>query len=175
MSRVHAFWAAMMLAISAVALASSVADAQGIMLARRVIGKVVQMSQTSKDGAQTFDTAAVIVDVPVDKVFATIKRSLENAQKTQGITITREDAATHVFEFAKGDHTAEIQVAKLGDNLTHMMVSSARPAAKPSSGGLMGAIEEKSAKKEAPPTTVIVERILAVCAAMNVVCSSAGP
>jgi hypothetical protein len=168
MSRAHVFSAALMLAISAL-MASNVADAQGIMLARRVIGKVVQMSQTSKDGAATFDTAAV------DKVFATVKRSLEHAQSTQGITITREDDAQHVIEFAKGDQTAAIQIAKLGDNLTHMMVSSARPTPKPSSGGVLGAIEEKSAKKEAPPTTVIVERILAVCTAMNVVCSSAGP
>jgi hypothetical protein len=173
MLRSSVFPAVAMLVISAV-MASADVDAQGVMLAARVIGKVVQMSQTSKDGASTFDTAAVIVNVPVEKVYATVKRSVENAQSTQGVIITREDDAQHFLEFSRDDQTAAIQVVALGDKLTHMMVSSARPAAKPAGGGLIGAIEEKSAQKKPAPTTLIVERILSVCAAMNVVCSSAG-
>jgi hypothetical protein len=37
----------------------------------------------------------------------------------------------------------------------------------------MIAAKEKEKDKEPPPTTVIVERILAVCKEMNVECSSA--
>src|SRR5271169_3087675 len=80
-------------------LASTVADAQWVLLARRVVGRVETMSQTTKDGTAAFDTAAVIVDVPVDKVYATMKGSLERAQATQGITITREHDAQRFVAF----------------------------------------------------------------------------
>ena len=85
--------AALLTAIIAMIVSTSV-DAQWVMLARRAVGRVQSMSQTSQDGATTFDTAAVIVDVPVDKVYATVRSSLESARHHhEGITITREDAA----------------------------------------------------------------------------------
>ena len=53
----------------ALLLCAEIAEAQGIMLARRVIGRIEQMSQTSPNGATTYDTASVIVDAPVDRVY----------------------------------------------------------------------------------------------------------
>ena len=143
-------------------LASTVAEAQWVLLARRVIGRVETMSQTTKDGTAAFDTAAVIVDVPVDKVYATMKSSLERAQATQGITISREDDVQRFVAFSKGEQSVVIRVAMLGDNLTQLTVSSARPVA--------GMVDN-----EAPPTTVIVDKILAVCKEMNVQCFNPAP
>jgi hypothetical protein len=154
--------AALLTALIAMIVSTSV-DAQWVMLARRAVGRVQSMSQTSQDGATTFDTAAVIVDVPVDKVYATVRSSLEKATTTQGITITREDTAAHVVQFSRGDQSATIQVATLGDKLTHIMVSSVQPTAKGADG------------KGTSATPGIVGRILVVCKEMNVHCSSADP
>ena len=139
----------------------AVVDAQWVMLARRAVGRVQSISQTSQDGATTFDTAAVIVEVPVDTVYATVRAYLGKATTTQGITIDREDAVAHVVQFSRGSQSATIQVATLGDSLTHIMVSSVKPAAP--GGGDPGI----------SATPGIVSRILAVCKDMNVQCSSA--
>jgi hypothetical protein len=149
-------------------LASSIAEAQWVLLARRVVGRVQSMSQTTKDGTSTFDTAAVILDVPVEKVYATLKSSLERAQATQGITITLEDDAQRYVTFSKGEQSVAIQLAVLGDNLTHLMVSSARPAADARTGTMNG-------NGEPPPTVIIVDKILAVCKEMNVECFRPAP
>jgi hypothetical protein len=159
------------MAVAALAVAglltSSIAEAQWVLLARRVVGRVQSMSQTTKDGTSTFDTAAVILDVPVEKVYATLKSSLERAQATQGITITLEDDAQRYVAFSKGEQSVAIQLAMLGDNLTHLMVSSARPAADTGTGAMNG--------NEPPPTVIIVDKILAVCKEMNVECFRPAP
>src|SRR5438067_10700553 len=64
---------------------ADVAQAQWVLLARRAIGRVEQMSQTSKDGKTTYDTATVMVEVPVDRVYDTVQRSVRVAK---GITVT---------------------------------------------------------------------------------------
>jgi hypothetical protein len=155
--------AALVMAAIVAMTASTPVDAQWVMLAKRAVGRVQSMSQTSQDGATVFDTAAVIVDVPLEKVYATVRVSLGKATTTQGITITREDDAAHVVQFSRGDQSATIQVVSLGDKLTHIMVSSVQPAFKGADAGGTSA------------TPGIVGRILMVCKEMNVHCSSGAP
>ncbi|MEO8755300.1 MAG: hypothetical protein ABI624_21775, partial [Casimicrobiaceae bacterium] len=51
--------------------ASSIAEAQWVMLARRAVGRVEQMSQQSPQaGGANYDAAAVMLEAPADKVFA---------------------------------------------------------------------------------------------------------
>jgi len=126
------------------------AQAQWVLLARRAVGRIEQVTQTSPKGDTAFETASVIVDVPVDRVFETVQRSIRTAE---GITVTRDDAAARRVEFTDGKRNAGIQAISLGDNLTQLMVSSAH------------AIGPDS------PTTQIVERIVAVCKQMGVECS----
>jgi hypothetical protein len=59
------------------------------------------------------------------------------------------------IEFTNGVQIAGIQAINLGDNLTQLMVSSAHSTAPSSSA----------------PTSMIVERIIAVCKEMNVECT----
>jgi len=131
---------------------ADIAQAQWVLLARRAIGRVEQMSQTSQDGKTTYDTATVMVDVPVDRVYDTMQRSVRAAQ---GITITNEDPAARRIQFTNGTQIAGIQAISFGDNLTQLMVSSAHSNA------------------PNPPTSIIVERIIATCKDMNVECSRA--
>ena len=138
--------------IAALALTAwaDIAQAQWVFLARRAVGRVEQMSQTSPKGDTAFDTATVIVDVPADKVFETVQRSIRTAQ---GITVTREDTGARRIEFTDGARNAGIQAISLGDNLTQLMVSSAHNVG-----------PDKS-------TSQIVERIINVCKQMGVECS----
>ena len=138
--------------IAALALTAwaDIAHAQWVFLARRAVGRVEQMSQTSPKGDTAFDTATVIVDVPADKVFETVQRSIRTAQ---GITVTREDTGARRIEFTDGARNAGIQAISLGDNLTQLMVSSAHSVG-----------PDKS-------TSQIVERIINVCKQMGVECS----
>jgi len=149
MSRFNRRNAAVICAL-ALMLWTEFAQAQWVMLARRAVGRVEQMSQTAPNGNTTYDTATVIVEVPSDKVFATVQQSVRAAQ---GITVTREDPAARRIEFTNGTQFAGIQAINLGDNLTQLMVSSAH-ATGPNA-----------------PTATIVEHIIAACKAMNVECS----
>ena len=57
-------------------LTASLAEAQFVMLARRAIGRVEQMSQQQPNGGAAYDSAAVMIEVPADKVYAQAVRNV---------------------------------------------------------------------------------------------------
>ncbi len=133
--------------------ASSIAEAQWVMLARRAVGRVEQMSQQSaQPGGANYDSAAVMLEAPADKVFATV---VTGVRKAQGITVTREDPSAMLIQFTNGQQIAGIKVASLGDNLTHLLISSAH------TGNQQNAAE------------LVLNSVLRVCKDMNVECSQA--
>jgi len=132
---------------------SSVADAQWVLVARRAIGRVEQMSQQSPSGGANYDSATVMLDAPADKVYAAVIRGLKS--NTQGITITREDAAGNLVQFTNGQQIAGIKVSALGDDLTQILVSSAHTGDQPNAAQL------------------VTNAVLRVCKDMNVECSQA--
>jgi hypothetical protein len=133
-------------------LASSVAEAQWVMVARRAVGRVEQMSQqsTQANGAN-YDSAAVMLEAPADKVYEAVLRGVGNAQ---GIRITRTDAGARLVQFTNGEQIAGIKVSPLGDNLTHMMISSAHTGSQPDASAL------------------VLNAVLRVCKDMSVECDS---
>ena len=135
-------------------LASSLAEAQWVLLARRAVGRVEQMSQQSQqsDGA-SYDSAAVLIDASADKVYAAVLRGLAN--NTQGVKITSENAQTRLVEFTNGQQIAGIKVSALGDDLTQLLISSAHQGNQPDAGAL------------------VLNSVLRVCAEMKVECSRA--
>ncbi len=134
-------------------LTSGIADAQWALVARRAIGRVEQMSQTQPGpNGVTYDTAAVILDAPADKVYATAARAIRAAQ---GVTVTREDDARRSIEFTDGQRIAGMQVSPLGDDVAHLMISSAASGSMPAA------------------TAQLLERVLRVCREMNVECQRA--
>ena len=133
---------------------STVAEAQWVMLARRAVGRVEQMSQQSpQPGGANYDSAAVMLEVPSDKVYAAVIRGLHN--NTQGITITREDPIAQLVQFTNGQQIAGIKVTALGDDLTHMLISSAHTGNQPNAAAM------------------VLNSVLRVCKDMNVECSQA--
>jgi hypothetical protein len=130
---------------------SSLAEAQWILLGKRVIGRVEQMSQTQPNGP-SYDSAVVMLDAPADKVYAAVVRGVS---KAQGITITKNDPAQRLIQFTNGDQIAGIKVSALGDKLSHLLVSSAHSGAQPNAAVLVS------------------DSVLRVCTEMKVVCSRA--
>jgi len=134
--------------------ASNLAEAQWVLLARRAVGRIEQMSQQSPqaDGAG-YDSAAVMIEAPADKVYAAVLRGLANNK--QGMKITSEDAQQRLVEFTNGQQIAGIKVSALGDDLTHMLISSAHRGNQPDAAAL------------------VLDSVLRVCAEMKVECSRA--
>ena len=138
---------------AALMLASSIAEAQWVMLARRAVGRVEQMSQQSaQPGGANYDSAAVMIEAPADNVYATVVRGVKNAP---GMTITREDPATYLVQFTNGQQIAGIKVSSLGDKLTHLLISSAHTGTQPDASAL------------------VLNAVLRVCRDMQVECSQA--
>lgn len=133
---------------------SSIAEAQWVMLARRAVGRVEQMSQQSPQaGGANYDSAAVMLEAPAPKVYAAVVRGLSN--NTQGLTVTREDPTQGLVQFTNGQQIAGIKVSAVGDDLTHMMISSAHTGNQPNAAEL------------------VTNAVLRVCKDMNVECSQA--
>ena len=145
----------LLVAVALVAVfAADAALAQWVMLARHVVGRVEQMSQQSPQaGGANYDSAAVMIEVPADKVYSAVVRGVQN--NTQGVTITREDAAARLVQFTNGQQIAGIKVSPLGDNLTHLLISSAHVVNQPDAAAL------------------VLNAVLRVCKEMNVECSQA--
>jgi len=133
-------------------LATQLAEAQWVMVARRAIGRVEQMSQAPASGGAGYESAAVMIDAPADKVFAAVVRGVRNAP---GITVTREDGSARLIQFTNGQQVAGIKVSALGDDLSHLLVSSAHTEAQPNA------------------TALVTDSVLRVCKDMSVECSRA--
>jgi hypothetical protein len=144
------------LAVAATALlASTFAEAQWVMLARRAVGRVEQISQQSpQSGGPSYDSAAVMLEAPADKVYAAVVRGVKGAE-AKGIKITREDESARLIQFTNGEQIAGIKVSALGDSLSHLLVSSAHTGTQPNAAAL------------------VMDSVLRVCREMNVECSTA--
>jgi hypothetical protein len=135
----------------ALLLAAQVAQAQWVLIARKAIGRVEQMSQSQAGGA-SYDSATVMIEAPADRVWAAVQRGVRNKE---GLTVTREDPGSRLIQFSDGQQIAGIKVSALGDDLSQVMVSSAHTGAQPNAAALVS------------------DAVLRVCREMNVECSRA--
>ncbi len=131
--------------------ATQLAQAQWVMVAKRAIGKVEQMSQSQPNGA-SYDAAAVMIEAPADKVYAAVVNGVRNKE---GVRVTSEDAPKRSIQFTNGTQIAGIKVSMLGDNLSHLLVSSAHTG------------------PDSNAAAMVSDSILRVCKEMQVECSRA--
>lgn len=134
---------------------SSVAEAQWVFLARRVIGRVETMSQQSKDtGGASYDTATVMLDAAPDKVYDAVVR---HVRARADLTMTQNDASSMIVQFTNGAQIAGVKVNPMGDNLSQLLVTSAHTASQPNAADL------------------VVDGVLRVCREMNIECARPAP
>ncbi len=132
-------------------LASGFAEAQWVLVARKVVGRVEQMSQSQGGNGASYDSAAVMLEAPADKVWEAVLRGLQD--NTQGISITQQNPADHLVQFTNGRQIAGIKVSALGDNLTQLLISSAHTGDQPNA------------------SVLVMSSVLRVCKEMGVECS----
>ena len=143
-------------ALVALTALTAVAEARAaIFMTRRVLGRVESMSQQSQQQAgASYDSAAVMLEAPAQKVYETAVSALRNA-KEQGISITREDPSQLLVQFTNGTQIAGIRVSALGEKLSHLLITSAHNGAQPNAAALVS------------------DSVLRVCRQMSVECSPA--
>ena len=127
------------------------AQAQWVMVARAVAGRVQQMSDRSKDGSG-FDVATVVLEANADKVYQT---AIKNLSARTDLKITNQDEKKRMVQFTNGTQVASLQATPLGDKITQLVIAS----------NLM----------PAPGTnSMVVDGVLKVCKEMNVECTLEG-
>jgi len=134
-------------------LGAQSAQAQWVNLARRAVGRIEQLAQSQGSEGVSYDSAAVMLEAPADKVWIAVIHGLRN--NTQNARVTQEDPVARVVQFTDGTQIAGIKVSSLGDNLTHLLVSSARKGDKPNASAL------------------VMTSVLRVCEEMNLRCTPA--
>ncbi len=126
-------------------------QAQWVMVARAVAGRVQQMSDRSKDGSG-FDVATVVLEANADKVYQT---AIKNLSARTDLKITKQDEKKRTVQFTNGQQVASLQATPLGDKITQLVIAS----------NLM----------PAPGTnSMVVDGVLKVCKEMNVECTLEG-
>ena len=86
------------------------------MLARRAVGRVEQMSQQSQQsGGANYDSAAVMLEAPADKVYAAVVRGVQ--QRAGHHDHARGSRRAMLVQFTNGQQIAGIKVSPLGDDL----------------------------------------------------------
>jgi hypothetical protein len=126
------------------------AQAQWVMVAKAVSGRIQRMSNQSANGAG-YDVATVVLMANADKVYETALTSLKTNHPD--VTITSSDARERVIKFSRGDQFASMQATPLGDKLTQLVVASNLTGAQPDA------------------TSVVVQGVMKVCEQMKVVCT----
>ena len=142
----------LLLIATAMLLTANGAQAQWVMVARAVSGRVQRMSNQSQNGSG-YDVATVVLTANADKVYQTALNSLKTNHPE--ITINSHDAKTHEIKFSKGAQVASMQATPLGDKLTQLVIAS-------------------SLGPQPDATSLVVQGVMKVCKEMNVVCTMAG-
>ena len=127
------------------------AQAQWVMVARAVSGRVQQMQQKSADGKGGYDVATVVLEANADKVYHTAIQRLQ--AHSSEVKILAQDARRRLVEFGNGVQNVGMQATPLGDKLTQLVVASSLGAVQPSA------------------TSIVVKSILDVCTEMKVECT----
>ena len=138
-------------AMFAFLLTSVAAQAQWVMVARAVSGRIQQMTNKSSNGSG-YDVATVVLMANADKVYET---ALSSIKSHPDVTINSSDAKKREIKFSKGDQVASMQATPLGDKLTQLVVASNLTGMQPDA------------------TSVVVQGVMKVCDQMKVVCTMA--
>ena len=132
-------------------VAVSTAQAQWVMVARAVSGRIQRMEQQRTADDSGYDVASVILEAKADKVYETALSALKaHADK---VTITSTDAKKMMVKFTDGKQTASLQATSLGPKVTQLMIAS-------------NALENGQSG-----TSIVLQGVMKVCKEMNVTCT----
>ncbi len=134
-----------------VSTAVSVAQAQWVMVARAVSGRIQRMEQQQTATNGGYDVASVILEAQADKVYDTALKALQ--AHSDKVTVTSSDAKKMMIKFSDGQQNASLQATSLGPKVTQLMIAS-------------NAVENGQTG-----TSIVLQGVMKVCKEMNVTCT----
>ena len=132
-------------------MAVSTAQAQWVMVARAVSGRIQRMEQQRTASNGGYDVASVILEAQADKVYETALSALK--AHSDKVTVTSSDAKKRIIKFTDGQQNASLQATSLGPKVTQLMIAS-------------NALENGQSG-----TSIVLQGVLKVCKDMNVTCT----
>jgi hypothetical protein len=140
-----------------VSTSAGVADAQWLLLGRKVVGKVesmVQSPDSSKPQAPRYDIAIVTLDAPAAKVYDTVVATV--AEHPDYRYLQRNDLARSI-EITNGKKSAGVHVIALNDKLSQLIIASViQPG-------------------ETSPVPFALQNVLRICQKVKVTCTVSTP
>jgi len=140
-------------AILALLVMGSVAtmQAQWVMVARAVSGRIQRMEQQQTATNGGYEVATVILEAKADKVYETALSALQ--AHSDKVTVTSSDAKKMMIKFTDGQQIASLQATSLGPKVTQLMIAS------------------NAVEKGQSGTSIVLQGVLKVCKDMNVTCT----
>ena len=143
----------LLIACVMVSISAGMADAQWLLLGRKVVGKVesiVQSPDSSKPQAPRYDIAIVALDAPAAKVYDTVIATV--AEHPDYRYLQRNDAARSI-EVTNGKKNAGVHVIALNDKLSQLIIASViQPG-------------------ETSPVPFALQNVLRICQKVKVTCT----
>lgn len=133
------------------AMAVPGAQAQWVMVARAVSGRIQHMQQQKSANSGGYDVASVILEAKAQNVYDTALKALK--AHSPEVTITQNDAKKMMINFTNGQQIASLQATSLGPKVTQLMVAS-------------NAVETGQSG-----ASIVVQGVMKVCKEMNVTCT----
>lgn len=135
------------------------AEAQWVLVARHVIGRVQRVTQQQDAPAgqtaqqQITQVATVVLDAPASRVYQVATNA---TNRNKEVTVVSNDPATMTINLKEGDQSATLNVTALNKNLSQLMIVGTAPA------------------DENPQTTRIVNAVMRLCGDLGKTCQMGG-
>ena len=143
----------LIIAVALAAIPASMADAQWLLLGRKVVGKVESMvgsPDPAQPQAPRYDIAVVTLDAPAERVYDTVIATV--AEHPDYRYLQRNDTARSI-EVTNGNKSAGVNVISLGDKLTQLIIASViQPG-------------------ETSPVPFALQNVLRICEKVKVTCT----
>ena len=135
------------------------AEAQWVLVARHVVGRVQQITQQQDAQAgqpasqQVTQVATVVLDAPASRVYQVATNA---TNRNKEVTVLSNDPATMTIKLKEGDQAATLNVTALNKNLSQLMIVGTAPAG------------------DNPQTTRIVNAVMRLCGDLGKNCQMGG-
>lgn len=129
----------------------STAQAQWVMVARAVSGRIQRMEQQRTATNGGYDVASVILEAQAANVYDTALKALK--AHSDKVTVSSTDPQKMTINFTDGQQNASLQATSLGPKVTQLMIAS-------------NAMENGQSG-----TSIVLQGVLKVCKEMNVTCT----
>ena len=145
----HSLQATFIALLTGLTLSQSV-SAQFIFAARRIEGRINQMTQDDSTGKPAYQFATVVISAPANNVYAT---AVNVASQNSAATIISQDSKNMVLKVSEGSNNGTLTVVPLSDTSSEIMISATA-----------------APQGQDPSTTVVINSILKICNQLNKVC-----